>query len=115
MSRDGYLPPGVRQSDIDAHHDGSAYGYEPDESPQVVVTCPDCDGSGEYAVGTLTCYAPGCGFPYYEPDIRTCPTCAGFGELIEDARPDPSGDCCPYRHFTAEEEEAWARVFEGLP
>lgn len=36
MSRDGHLPPGTRQSDIDRHHDGSAYGYEPDD------LCPEC-------------------------------------------------------------------------
>ena len=56
----GRLPPGVRQSDIDAHHSGEAQGYEP---PEVYVECEACCGEGSVEVACWS-YAPGCGFPH---------------------------------------------------
>lgn len=53
-----------------------------DEPPLVVITCPNCGGSGEIVFG-VTSYEGG--HRSTADDGRPCEACGGQGEIIEEA------------------------------
>jgi|GEM_PF-7073153 len=57
------------------------------DTPQQLITCEACDGSGVEVFG-ITVYEPGCGFSHPSTDERPCGHCAGLGEFIADAQAD---------------------------
>lgn len=83
-----------------------------DEPPQQWHECAACNGEG-YTVHKVSVYEHGCGFPHDDSEERQCGKCDGAGGWLDDAKPDSEANYCPYRHFTDEEDAAWARVFEN--
>lgn len=58
-----------------------------DRTPERLVTCPCCDGSGIEVYG-ISIREPGCHFSHDSSDERECPECEGLGFYVDDAEPD---------------------------